>query len=324
MHWDVSKLDRGAVAISASRRTDIPGLFPGWFQNRLEAGFVEYIPRIERVQKSIRPEHVTHFNFWTKWPRPFRRALECVLEIGYPSLWNVTLTGLGRTAVEPYVPRAEKVVGSVRELARLVTPQAIQWRYDPIFLSERFPPAFHVQNFRKLAEQLAGYVDRVAVSFVASYGRRVTPDLRRYERETGDRFIDAPLAQQADLLGELGAIVAAHSLPLTICCSPELRQQTGLPISGCNSFDWACRVYPVLRAFRRLRAKPTHSDCGCSEEWDIGCYDTCVFGCAYSYGSCNRAKAAENLRRHDPKHPCLIPRGDGNEPPVVSLTVNGD
>ena len=306
MKWNVNNLDRSAVAISASRRTDIPGLYAVWFMNRLEAGFAEYIARVGRVQKSIRPEDVTHFNFWTKWPRPFRRALERVVGIGYPTLWNVTLTGLARTVVEPYVPRA------------------IQWRYDPVFLSERFPPEFHVRTFRKLAELLGGYVDRVAVSFVASYNRRVAPDLRRYERETGDRVIDAPLAQQVDLVGELGAIAAACNLPLTVCCSPELRQQTGLPVSGCNNFAWASRVYPALQAFRRQRAKPTRPDCGCSEEWDIGCYDTCVFACPYSYGSCNCAKARENFRRHDPTHPCLIPRGEGNEPPVVPLSVNGE
>jgi hypothetical protein len=327
MPWDVKKLNRSAVAISASRRTDIPGLFPRWFENRLTAGFVEYIARIGRVQKNIRPEDVTHFNFWTKWPHPFRKTLDRVCEIGYPTLWNVTVTGLGQTAVEPYVPRAEKVVASIRNLSQTVSPKAIQWRYDPIFLSEQYSATFHVKNFRILAERLAGSVDRVAVSFVEPYGRRVTPDLKRYERETGDRFVDTTLAQRVDLIGELGAIAAGLDLELTICCSPELRKQTGYKVSGCNSFAWACRVYPELRSFRRLRNKPTRPDCACSEEWDIGVYDTCIFGCAYSYGSCSFAKAMANFRRRDPDDPCLLPHAQvdtvGKEQPTTRLTVQG-
>ena len=297
------------MGVGVSRRTDIPGLFGRWFRRRLEEGFAEYIPAgpPRRVRRSIRPENVTHFCFWSRWPRPFFPVLEQVLAVGYPVLWNVTLTGLGQTEIEPHAPPTQRGLEALLDLSRIVPPSAIQWRYDPIFVSERFSVDRHLVTFTKLAEQLAGRVDRVAVSFVHEYGRRVKPDLQAYQRQTGDRYDALSMSGRIELVCQLREIADGIGIPLTLCCSPELREAVGCPASGCNSFTWARRVYPVLDRHRRLKTRPTRPDCACSEEIDIGCYDTCVFGCRYSYGSCNRARALANFRRHDPQAPCLIP-----------------
>jgi hypothetical protein len=309
MEWSVEKLSPGAVGVSASRRTDIPALFSRWFGRRLEEGFAEYVPLgpPRRVRRSLRPEDVTHFNFWTKWPRPFFPVLDRVLEIGYPVLWNVTVTGLGGTEVEPHVPSAARVVASISELSRRVSPSAIVWRYDPIFVSAHYGRAHHREIFRRLAAALAGQVDRVAVSFVTLYKRQVEPDLRAYEQGSGDRLETLALEAQIELGEELRGIAREAGLPLTVCCNPELRRAIGGSRSGCNSFDWARRAYPDLERHPRLKDRPTRGDCGCSLEVDIGVYDTCVLGCRYSYASCNLDKARRNFVRHDPKAACLIP-----------------
>jgi hypothetical protein len=309
MTWDANCLKADASAVSVSRRSDIPGLYAEWFENRLQEGFADYIPAgpTRRIRRSLRPDDVTHFNFWSKWPRPFFRVLDRVLDMGYPVLWNVTITGLGQTNVEPNVPPADKVVACVRELSEVLSPAAILWRYDPIFLSQEYSEAFHVENFRRLAARLAGHVDRVAVSFVERYGRRVKPDLELYESETGDHCLQPSLEQKANLIDRLREIAAGEEMTLTLCCSPDVRQATGCPASGCNSFPWARRVYPALQTFPGLRNKPTRADCACTQETDIGVYDTCIYGCRFSYGSCNYRRALQNFRRHDPAAPCLIP-----------------
>lgn len=308
MKWSVQNLNREATGISASRRTDIPGLFGKWFANRLEAGWVEYLaPSNPRRSRSILPQDVTHFNFWSKWPRPFFQTQERVLDIGYPVVWNVTLTDLGSTEVEPKVPPTEKVLESIIELSRIVRPEAILWRFDPLFISEHYPTDFHLQNFTRLVDKLAGHVDRVTTSFVIRYGRQTEPDLKAYENETGDRLRDLSLQEQLDIVGRLKDICEPAGIPFTLCCSPEVRQGIGCPRGGCNNWDWLCRVYPELRQHRRLKAKPTRPDCGCSEETDIGVYNTCIFGCRYSYGSCRLCTALKNFERHDPNHPCILP-----------------
>ncbi len=312
MNWKVENLCPTAKSVSASRRTDIPAFYGDWFSHRLTAGFVEYIPAgpARRCRCSLRPADVTHFAFWTKNPRPFVPALRRVLTIGYPVLWNVTITGLGGTPVEPHVPSADRVVASIQELAEMVPPSAILWRYDPVFLSAQYGEDYHIETFSRLAGELTGHVDRIAVSFLGScYARRVQQNLRHYESESGDRVRVMLLAQQVDLAGRLNDIAAAAGLQLTLCCSPELQQTTGYPATGCNSFAWARRVYPELEKAEALKPKPTREGCECNDERDIGVYDTCVHGCRYSYGSSSYEAARANHHRHDPNDACLIPAG---------------
>ena len=317
LKWKLEDLSQAAKSVSASRRTDIPAFYGDWFSHRLAAGFAEYIPSgpPRRCRCSLRPADVTYFDFWTKNPRPFFPVLRRVLEIGYPVFWNVTVTGLGGTPVESHVPPADRVVASIRELAEMVPPSAILWRYDPVFVSDQYGEDYHVETFTRLAGELAGHVDRrIAISFLGScYERRVQADLRRYESETGDEVGVVPLDRQVDLAGRLRDCAAAAGLELTLCCSPELRQATGYPGTGCNSFEWARRVYPALEKARDLKLKPTRPGCLCSEEIDIGCYDTCIHGCRYSYGSRSYETARANYQRHNPQDACLISGGSAAE-----------
>jgi hypothetical protein len=322
--WRVENLSKQANSVGASRRTDIPAFYPEWFNNRLNAGFAEYITARSRrrYRCSLRPADVTHFVFWTKNPSPFLPILRTVLEIGYPVLWNVTITGLGGTKVEPHVPAAKAVVASVRELSRLLSASAIIWRYDPIVVSGLYGQEIHIETFKRLAGELAGHVDRIAVSFLgACYARRVQRDLRDYERETGDQVAVVRLAQQVDLAGELQAITQAVDLELTLCCSSELQKETGYPATGCNSFAWARRVYPMLEKVKALKPKPTREGCACDDERDIGVYDTCVHGCRYSYGSSSYADALANFQKHDPLGPCLIPGGPAGDVESSALSL---
>ncbi|MCB9556516.1 MAG: DUF1848 family protein [Deltaproteobacteria bacterium] len=306
--WRADALEADAVAVSASRRTDIPALFAPWFRRRLQAGFAEYIPLgpPRLIRRSLLPTQVTHFNFWTKWPRPFFPALDDVLSVGYPVLFNVTISGLGATAVEPNVPVSQRVVDATRALARTIGRNAILWRYDPVFVSERFDAAHHRRTFSELVEKLHGSVDRVAISFVTPYQRQVGPDLRAYQAEQRDAFVDLPVSQQVQLAGELAEIARSAELELTICCNHALRSALKLKASGCNSFCWAARVYPELQRIKPPANKPCRPDCACSREVDIGVYDTCTLGCRYSYGSRNARTAHERLRHHDPLSPCLV------------------
>jgi len=309
MQWQVDSLSPEALGISASRRTDIPALFSSWFEHRLAAGFAEYIPAgpPRRLRRSLAPVDVTHFVFWSKWPRPFWRALDRVAEVGYPVLWNVTITGLGGTALEPRVPPADKVVQATRELALRHGAAAIQWRYDPVFVSDRFDAEHHLETFTRLCGSLAEAVDRVTCSFVHTYGRRVRPDLAAYEGEASDRWSELSLAQRVDLFSRLQQIARGAGLPFTLCCLPEVQAELACEPAGCNQWAWVTRVYPELTGVAQRRARPTRPGCACSREVDIGVYDTCTLGCRYSYGSRERPAAERAFARHDPADPCLLP-----------------
>jgi hypothetical protein len=105
----------------------------------------------------------------------------------------------------------------------------------------------------------------------------------------------------------LRQVARAAGIDFAVCCLPEVRDALGCAPAGCNQWDWACRVYPELATRPRLPNRPTRKGCACSQEVDIGVYDTCTLGCRYSYGSRDQTSAQRAFERHDPTAPCLRP-----------------
>jgi hypothetical protein len=309
MTWHPTQLSPRARPISASRRTDIPALYAPWFRGRLDEGWAEYIPAgpPRRCRVSLAPQDVLWFVFWTRWPRPFLPTLDHLLGRRFPVLFNLTITGLGGTAVEPGSPPTERALAAAHELAARLPPAAIQWRYDPVFLSERWDARFHAEGFARLADALAGRVDRVAISFVQAYGRRVAPDLHRYGREHGDALVPREDPRALDLARALAELARERGLRLVVCADDELRTALGVRPAGCDTHAWARAAWPELGAIRTPRLRPTRPGCACCEEVDIGVYDTCTTGCRYSYGSCDQATARRRAAQHDPRGAALIP-----------------
>jgi len=309
MTWRPNQLSATARAISASRRTDIPALYAPWFQARLAAGWAEYIPAgpPRRCRVSLLPQDVLWFVLWTRWPQPFEAALDELMRRRFPVLCNLTLTGLGGTPVEPGSPPTDRALTAAHTMLDRLPLGAVQWRYDPVFLSERYDTGFHLSRFATLADSLAPRVDRVAISFVQPYGRRVAPDLRRYASEHGDSPTPAEDPRCLDLARGLQRLARERDLELVVCASETLRHALEARPAGCDQFGWAARAYPELAVIRAPRSRPTRPGCSCCAEVDIGVYDTCTLGCRYSYGSCDRATAKKRRARHDPSGSCLIP-----------------
>lgn len=131
------------MIINTGMRTDIPAFYTPWFLNRLREGFV-------LVRNPYRPEQVTRYRlspevvdligFCTKNPAPMLDYMESLEHYG--QYWFVTITPYGRD-VEPGVPPVDQVLESFRKLSRMVGVRRIGWRYDPIFLSDRYTLEFH-------------------------------------------------------------------------------------------------------------------------------------------------------------------------------------
>jgi len=301
-------LNPTARGISFSRRTDA-ACFPDFLLSRKEAGWVEYIPLgpSRRKWRSHRPEFVTHLCLWTKNLGALLRVVDRLIERGIRCLFHITITGLGGTPVEPNVPRFAQVVADVKKLAKKLPAGAIVWRFDPIFITEKYTQEFHVSNFRRLAKDLAGHVDRVVASFAEERRSAVTKKIKEYAAKTRDCWVDPEDPEKVALVKKLRKIAKASGLEFTLCCNEQLRVDTGCPPIGCNTLEQAARVYPELRDFPPLKKKPTRDGCYCDEEWDIGCDDCCPHSCVYCYFTKSGELAAKNLKLHDPTASCLIP-----------------
>lgn len=53
-------------------------------------------------------------------------------------------------------------------------PDRIQWRYDPLIVSEASPVSFHLRQFEKIATSLQGYTKRCYFSFAQFY-KKINP-----------------------------------------------------------------------------------------------------------------------------------------------------
>ena len=292
------------MIINTGQRTDIPAFYSEWFADRLKEGFVcvrnPYNPRqVSRYR--LDPAVVDCIGFCTKNPEPMFRYMDLLK--GYGQYWFVTITPYGRD-IEPNVKDKHKLLDDFRRLSETVGIDSVGWRYDPIFLSERYCAAYHLRAFEKMASALDGYTKTAVISFIDLYPkvRRNFPEAREVTREErlrlGKAFVE---------------IAAAHGMTLKPCAEGNDLAAFGADCGGCM------RIGDYEKAIgRRLNApkkKGARAECACYLSCDIGAYNTCLHLCRYCYANAEPAKVMAQSGLHDPRSPFLI--GNYQEDDVI-------
>ena len=159
------------MILSASRRTDIPQYYASWFYRRLREGFV-------CVRNPMNPHRISRIPlssaivdcivFWTKNPEGMLCSLS-ELE-AYPYYFQFTLTGYGKE-IELGLPDKKHLLAVFKELSQRVGSERVVWRYDPIFISRRYPASYHLRAFEEIAKTLRGSADTVVISFLDAYAK---------------------------------------------------------------------------------------------------------------------------------------------------------
>ncbi len=275
--------------VSASRRTDIAAFYSRWFLNRLRAGFCEVFNPfgggLRRV--SLLPGECVGFVFWTRHAAPLVSALPEIERAGFHFYFQYTITGYG-PPLEIRNPDTQNAVRTLRALADRISPERVEWRYDPLVLSSATPPEYHLRRFESLAQQLEGSTRRCYFSFVDYYGKTK----RNLARIEGASFTDPAMEQKTALVASLDAIATARGITLYSCCEPEL--------AGGRVQPARCVDSELLGLGDGFHPRPTREGCGCVESVDIGAYDTCRFSCAYCYATSSREAAVRRAATHDP------------------------
>jgi hypothetical protein len=290
--------DTGNVrkVISASRRTDVPAFYTRWFLNRITAGFCHWINpfggQVKRV--SMLPEDTYGIVFWTRFAKPLIPHLQTLDERGYEYYFHVTINGYDR-ALEARNPETSVAVECFQRLSDRISPRRALWRYDPIVLSVRTPPADHVRRFASLARALSGYTERCYFSFADAYGK-TKRNLQTLEKREKFGFYEGAASERKALVSELATIGAAHGIRLYACCEDAL---AGGMIGKAHC------VETELLGGGVLKPSPSRAECGCVESVDIGAYDTCQFGCVYCYATNSWEAARRRALAHDPADTAL-------------------
>ncbi|MDL2266377.1 DUF1848 domain-containing protein [Desulfovibrio sp. OttesenSCG-928-G15] len=288
------------MIISASRRTDIPAFYSRWFMNRLDAGHV-LVPNPWNPQQvglvRLSPDHVDCIMFWTKNPEAMLDSLDRLDALGYRYYFSFTITPYGRD-IEKGLPPKERVMDTFLRLADRLGPERVDWRFDPVMVTQAYPAQWHLERFEQMCARLRGATGRCIMNFIKSY-RHIASRVR---------VMDDGLIRETAL--GLAGVAAAHGISLYNCTEQwDLREQ-GIGCSSCidQSKVEALTGYPITA--RKDPGQP--AVCNCIESIDIGMYSTCPHGCTYCYATKSEALVRKRMQAHDPASPMLtgLPTGE--------------
>ena len=284
------------MILNTGCRTDIPAYYSEWFYNRVREGFVlarnPYRP--EQVLKyRLAPAVVDALCFCTKNPQPMLARLGELS--AFRQFWFVTVTPYGKE-IEPFVPDKARVLESVWQLSALAGTRAVGWRYDPVFITEKYSLEYHLRSFEKMAAALAGHVSFCVVSFIDLYEKtkRNFPQARAVSTD-----------EQKQLIQAFVAIGQKYRIPIRTCCENAALAQYGADVSGCMTRDVLEKALDCRLNVPRSKKSP-RAECDCLLGADIGMYNTCPHGCVYCYANYDRRTVEQNLRQYDPQSPLLI------------------
>ena len=283
------------MIINSGQRTDIPAFYAEWFANRLKEGFVcvrnPYNPhQVSRYR--LDPTVVDCIGFCTKNPAPMFPYMDLLKDYG--QYWFVTITPYGKD-IEPNVKDKHELLADFKKLSDIVGVDSVGWRYDPIFITDKYSAEYHLRAFRQIAAALEGATKTAVISFIDLYPkvRRNFPEAREVTKE-----------QRLMLGKEMIKISAAHGMTLKPCAEGEELAQFGADCGGCMRIsDYEKAIGKRLNAPKRKGAR---AECACYLSCDIGAYNTCKHLCKYCYANAEPARVLAQSRLHDPASPFLI------------------
>ena len=283
------------MILNTGQRTDIPAFYPKWLANRIKEGYVCVRNPYNPVQVSrylINPEVVDVIGFCTKNPQPFFPYLDLVKDYG--QYWYVTITPYGKD-IEPKVPDKEQVIEAFKYLSEKVGSHAIGWRYDPIFVSDKYTIEYHLKSFEKMASLLDGYTKAVVISFIDLYEKvkRNFPEVRTVSEK--DRLIIGK---------EIIRIAGEHGMIVKPCGEGDFLEKYGADCRGCMTVADYERA--IGRKLDAPKIKAPRSECACYLTCDIGAYDTCGHLCRYCYANNDIRQVKINMEYHDDDSPFLV------------------
>ena len=240
----------------------------------------------------INPDVVDLIAFCTKNPAPMLKYMDVLKPYG--QYWFVTITPYGKE-IEPNVPDKRQVLENFKTLSKFVGVDSIGWRYDPIFINDKYSIDFHIETFEKMARELSGYTKTCIISFIDLYKKVIKnfPQACMVEKEKrlkiGKAF--AEIGRQYDII-------------IKACAEGDELAPFGIDCNGCLTQE----VYETAlhTNLNMPRIKGQRNECACFFGNDIGAYDTCRHFCKYCYANTDYKAVLSNSKLHNPDSPFLI------------------
>lgn len=294
------------MIISASRRTDIPAFYTPWLLNRFREGRVlvrNPFNRRQVAEISLSPSVVDCVVLWTKNPAPLLPSIPQIEAMGYPLVMQYTISGCDQV-LESGLPELSARLASFQQVSRLLGPERVLWRFDPIVLTGFHDREQYLTRFAFIAEALHGLTRQCTISFVSLYAK-----CRR--NLSGVDLVEMADADKKMFANKLASIAGRYGIRLKACCDSFLVDECGVERASCID---ARQLGAILGENFSVKKDPgQRPGCGCTLSVDIGAYDSCPHGCRYCYANSSLQAVRRNSLAHDSASPLLIGRLQGDE-----------
>jgi len=294
------------MIISASRRTDIPAFYSEWFVNRLREGFLYVKNPFNANQISeitLSPDLIECIVFWSKNPKPLLNRLSAIDNLGYRYYFQFTVTAYDQT-VERYVPKSKEIIKVFAELSEKIGRDKVIWRYDPIFLSNKFNESYHLKWFEYLANKLSSYTNKCIISFIDMY-KKCKSNMKDI------KLTEFPMEKKIEIAQKMVGIASAYGLIIESCAEDIDLSQVGINHGKCIDDRLISKIIGIN--YTIPKDKSQRDECGCVESIDIGTYNTCLHACKYCYANYSQKTVQKNVKLHYKLAPLLIGQLTGEE-----------
>lgn len=261
--------------ISASYKDDTPAFKSEEFFRDLKKGFRLLPGRFGTSKISLLPEDVYCFIFWTK--NPSDHFFKHLNEIKSPFYVQWTISGYDND-LETKLPKKDEIVDRFILLSRLLGPERVIWRYDPILINDKYTIEEHILRFRKFYKKLVPFTTRCVISFMDEYGK-IAPLVKAREMR-------APSLNEIQAITKaFSDIVAADGNLITIQTCSEGKYD----LSAYGVHEGACIDAELIERItgntlpEEIKKANSFRRCNCAINTDIGSYHTCKHGCKYCY-----------------------------------------
>lgn len=294
------------MIISASRRTDIPTYYSEWFYNRIKDRYVlvRNPMNIHQISKiDLSPEIVDGIVFWTKNSMPMIKRINELSDYMY--YFQFTITPYGRD-IEPSIPnKKEYILPAFKALSKQIGAKRMVWRYDPIFISERYTMNYHIKAFEKIASELHEFTNKVTISFIDVDYKGVKTNISQLNLSPFNTEMQVELSEQfADIAHGFG-------LKIDTCAEKIDLQKYGIEHARCIDD----RLFSELLCsnLKIEKDKSQRLECGCVASIDIGMYNSCLNGCRYCYANYSQKTVSGNREKHNPLSPLIVGEVNSND-----------
>lgn len=311
-------LAQSPYIISASRETDIPAFYMDWFVERIKKGYSAWVNPFNNKKSYVDYSNCKFIVFWSKNPKPLIQYIPYLRERGIDFYIQFTLNDYEKEGLEFGIPSLDERIETFKELSRMLGPDRVIWRFDPLILTDTLTIDVLISRIRNIMERLDGYTRKLVFSFVdIKPYRKVASNLSmsgiKYQEWTSEL-----MAEFADKLLRL-RIGEFHYLEFATC--GEAASFNGIKKNKCVDDDLIIKLawnnktlmdflgveiktkYPSLfgndmedgaisldQYHYHIKKKDNKDKgqrqfCGCIMSKDIGQYNTCCHLCKYCYAN---------------------------------------